>query len=1814
MSTYTGKSLFTNIFLYRMKTKFTLLAVALLAVCAFANTWKASEETPVAAGSTLIDDELVTAKTVYETTLKSAVKEIAGEEFTHYIQVRVDAAPTAEEPNGTDKGGSTPIILTAKKDLTLKIYYRRQSTSQNEDSGVYASNDGKDLKITNQADLSQLDGTLTIVEETEDFKYAWVTKEYELAEGNTYTIWGRGTTINYYGMTYEGKEPPAPVVGEAIELSPASGDISAELAAAMENNPYPASVTINLAANGEYSVSQAIETVGHLTIQGDAAAPATIDASALTAPMVQVKADLAAFQPNEENGIYELGNISISNVKVTGLAQQLIYGNKVKALYNTVSLDNSIVEVASGNKTVFDFNGGGIAATLAISNSTIYGNPQHTGQLYSSQSGQKATEAGLETQTISITNSTLYNISYSKNVNSHRQSNQTWLAYELKNSMIIDCGKQNQFVKGLNGGQSGANPTWMIDGNSFQWTVDGALTDISALEETGDEAEPVANNVEGVAVFAGDITTGDFTFDQCPQNEARIGDPRWLVDVVVPMGDPIYLDLVEEGEDIASKLATAMESNKYPSKVTIGLKGGKTYTVSSPVIINSPLEIVSVLPTGEGSEEAVVDASALTGPMIQVSDDIHPSLLAENGFFQLGEITIDLIKVKGLAQQLIYGNKVKAQYDKVELNHSIVEVAGGNKTVIDFNGGGVAGTVAISNSTIYGNPQHTGQLYSSQSGQKATDAGLEKQTIAINNSTLYNIAYSKNVNTHRQANQTWLAYELKNSVIIDCGKQGQFVKGLNGGQSGKNPVWTIDGNSFQWTVDGALTDISASEETADDEEPVTNNVEGVAVFANDIATGDFTFGQCPQNEARIGDPRWLVEVVVQPFDGKYYLYNEGAKKYWGAANDWGTRASLIDHPDYVTLAQIADGVYTMESQVSNGGTSYYFGGDYMDGSPINLTIAKAGDNVYTIANEAGELYGYDGSSTILGKNVAAGDNALWQIISEEEMRASLNEATVSAPVDATFLIIDHTFGRNNRNVDAWVVSEDCTNKNLTGGNSNKHSGESYHSTFTISQVLNNVPNGVYALEAQGFYRQDGSDEENLAQFFINNETTLVPLKTGSENSMADACASFENGLYKAEPMYVQVEDGQITVGIKNELNPNLWVIWDNFVLTYYGADATLDEVKNAAVIAQLAELREKAASLQGQPEIEVVNNGLTTALAETAEVTASSPVEDINAAIEKLTAAIDAAEASITAKNVLPAMKALVDATNVYTQEAYDEYYGQWAAKYEDGTLTKAEAAALQDPSKVTGWHAAITVDNFLLSAWDTNPDFVDAPYYINTWSVEGENDGTEFKVPFFEYWTGDDQSLGERTLTATITGLTPGKYDVSAWVRVRVKNGAEDAPTGITLQANEGEAVPVTAGARVGESQFYLDTFTAQGVVGEDGILKIQFNVAADNNISWLSFKNVNYAQPGIGEPLFVNVEDGQDIAAAVAAAMEENPYPSKVTIILIGGVDYQVASPIMVNSPLEFIVAIPTGGHEVGYANIDASALTGPMIQISDNIHSDLLGENGFYQLGDIIINQIKVKGLPQQFIHGNKVKAQYGTLSLENSIIEVASGNKTVFDFNGGGVVEKLDISNSTIYGNPQHTGQLYSSQSGQKATEAGLEMQTISITNSTLYNIAYSKNVNTHRQANQTWLAYELKNSIIIDCGKQGQFVKGLNGGQSGPNPTWMIDGNSFQWTVDGALTDISANEETADEAEPVTNNVEGVVVFANDIATGDFTLGECPQKTAKIGDPRWLYGPTVGIDNVNANAENDAWYNLQGVRVATPTRGVYIKNGKKVVVK
>ncbi len=285
------------------------------------------------------------------------------------------------------------------------------------------------------------------------------------------------------------------------------------------------------------------------------------------------------------------------------------------------------------------------------------------------------------------------------------------------------------------------------------------------------------------------------------------------------------------------------------------------------------------------------------------------------------------------------------------------------------------------------------------------------------------------------------------------------------------------------------------------------------------------------------------------FGGNYYLKNVESGKYLGAANSWGTQASLVEHGEHVTLALLPDGAFSLESRVNNGGTQYYLGANgFMDnGEAMPLTFVANGE-YFTI--KGGESFiGYDGTSTVLALNLAAdAPGALWQVISEADMLASLATATAEAPVDATFLIKDHSFSRNHRDKGAWVVSEDCTNKSLAGGDNTNMCAESYHSVFNIGQTLK-VPNGVYALTAQGFYRQDGTDNENLPVFYANDATAQFPLLTGTENSMAEASASFSTGAYTIEPITVEVTNGILNVGVKLENNANLWCIWDHFVLT-----------------------------------------------------------------------------------------------------------------------------------------------------------------------------------------------------------------------------------------------------------------------------------------------------------------------------------------------------------------------------------------------------------------------------------------------------------------------------------------------------------------------------------------------------------------------------------------------------------------------------------------------------------------------------------------
>ena len=173
------------------------------------NIWKAVSTTQVVAGSHFIDEALLKMDGVYATTLKANTRTIAGEEFTHAIQVRAKAYPSATDVIGAENEGSTPLVITAKENVEVTFYYNRQVVDE---GGT--ENDNKDIIVVDQADPgTKLEGDFVIDQILEGNKYLNATKKLTLEKGHVYTATAAGTTIQLHGVKMEAPEPTLPKVG-----------------------------------------------------------------------------------------------------------------------------------------------------------------------------------------------------------------------------------------------------------------------------------------------------------------------------------------------------------------------------------------------------------------------------------------------------------------------------------------------------------------------------------------------------------------------------------------------------------------------------------------------------------------------------------------------------------------------------------------------------------------------------------------------------------------------------------------------------------------------------------------------------------------------------------------------------------------------------------------------------------------------------------------------------------------------------------------------------------------------------------------------------------------------------------------------------------------------------------------------------------------------------------------------------------------------------------------------------------------------------------------------------------------------------------------------------------------------------------------------------------------------------------------------------------------------------------------------------------------------------------------------------------------
>ncbi len=423
-------------------------------------------------------------------------------------------------------------------------------------------------------------------------------------------------------------------------------------------------------------------------------------------------------------------------------------------------------------------------------------------------------------------------------------------------------------------------------------------------------------------------------------------------------------------------------------------------------------------------------------------------------------------------------------------------------------------------------------------------------------------------------------------------------------------------------------------------------------------------------------------------------------------------------------------------------------------------------------------------------------------------------------IDLTAALIDNPAPGMSGNTEYW------TNSGNPGLQFNLWEYYQVSGGTTKQTIATSLPAGNYKLTAIAFTRTGYEAKLNAGE----NSTNIAQVASGTVNNreQGNNWIAEGNGNGVTDLVFNLSEaTAGLEIGLTASNNGDKWMCWRSFSLVY-------------------GDVFEPYSLVEGKMNAEVA---ATQTAADAAFKATPSPT-NYQAVIEAIASAQASVNAYAAANAAVEKANAIKEAHNFATAEAtttFENAISQIWTAYEAGTLSDGDAnnAGTTLGVSVSGWHANANgaAVNYMENGFGLN-DF-DAALYINTWSTEGESDGSNFKVPFYEYFAGDGTSLDAKTWTASLNNLENGLYEVSVWARVRTKNdetAAADA-IGISMNVNGGTNVDITEGEQIGTSRFQLKEYTAQGLV-KDGILNLNLEIIAENNIHWLSFKNIKYTK----------------------------------------------------------------------------------------------------------------------------------------------------------------------------------------------------------------------------------------------------------------------------------------------------------------------------------------------------------------------------------
>jgi hypothetical protein len=584
-------------------------------------------------------------------------------------------------------------------------------------------------------------------------------------------------------------------------------------------------------------------------------------------------------------------------------------------------------------------------------------------------------------------------------------------------------------------------------------------------------------------------------------------------------------------------------------------------------------------------------------------------------------------------------------------------------------------------------------------------------------------------------------------------------------------------------------------------------------------------------------------------DGTYYIYNVAAQKYLAAGASWGTHA-VVNAAGLDYGVALAEGKYTLDSQVSNGGAKHFLNGEYNDGDAFGWTIEKVAEGVFTISN--GEKFLAAGEGDLVSLVDEATEAAQWEFVAAADRNAAqlatLAAATEENGVDATFFIKGADFNRNDLRNAAWQATKSGGNQTIGGPNGDRqtYGCESWNNTFDVDQTIENLPEGVYEFSIAGY-------GTNGTTYIYANETEAPFVNTTGAANFGAALDAIANGEFTGNTTgKVTVISGTLKIGVKRtEQVGQDWAVFDNARLTYYGpvpANEYKTAYENALAAAREALADEAYAAVTGDEKTaleQAIATYTTVEDTKDAYVTAATALSEATSAFKAAKTAyeeLNNAEASMA--NVLfpyasaEKKTAAETATTAVATSAAD-------ATAKTAALLKAYRQYAESSALLEGVEGATNFTEYIV-----NPKADEAiaePWVV----VKGEGSGGSLGTLSNEPWTdGEDNSTHsyfdggnwggtswDVALQQEIT-LPKGKYYLT------VKSRAAADLSSFVVFAGETKTEMAHIGASNGLFNRGWNDASVEFELDKDSTIAIGVQGVTSSQYQWMSFSDFRLMQ----------------------------------------------------------------------------------------------------------------------------------------------------------------------------------------------------------------------------------------------------------------------------------------------------------------------------------------------------------------------------------